>query len=112
PGLLPKPFLTRFHLYSLAPYTAAEVAEILRLTGVPGDETFRSELAAIARLNPRQAKLRAEEVLQYHRVHGVPMTLDGLGRVREWSNPVECKRICVSAPRCENLGSSQKTLAA
>jgi Holliday junction resolvasome RuvABC ATP-dependent DNA helicase subunit len=82
-GLLPKPFLTRFDSYALTPYTQAEVAEILRRSGCPGDEGFLESLAACARLNPRQAKLRAEEMMKYHRVHQVPMTEEGLEFMRE-----------------------------
>jgi Holliday junction resolvasome RuvABC ATP-dependent DNA helicase subunit len=81
-GLLPKPFLLRFDAYALAPYTRSEVAEILRRSGCAGDQAFLESLAACARLNPRQAKLRADEFMRYHRVRQTPLTEEGLDFMR------------------------------
>ncbi len=80
-GLLPRPFLSRFHPYALEPYSAEEVAAML--TDLGGTPTFRASLARVARLNPRLAKLRAAEFLQHHRVHGHPLDEHGLDAMRK-----------------------------
>jgi Holliday junction DNA helicase RuvB len=82
-GLLPRPFFSRFHPYALEPYSAEEVAAILAHVGVGGNDGFRRALARAARLNPRLAKLRADEFLQHHRVHGWPLDATGLARILE-----------------------------
>lgn len=80
---LPKPFLTRFLEIPLRTYTENEVAEILRLAGVPGSLEFRRALARACRLQPRQAKACAEEFERYHCVRGVPYDEQGLTQMRK-----------------------------
>lgn len=82
---LPKPFLTRFRELPLRAYTADQVAEMLRLAGVPGDQLFRKSLALASRLNPRVAKSHAEEFASYHRQRGITYDAAGLALMRtQW----------------------------
>lgn len=86
-GLLPGPFLTRFRIIDLVPYTAEEVAAIIRPVfqneGKAMDEAFLVGLAKRSRLNPREALERAKEMLSHHRFdgHAYPLTQQGLERM-------------------------------
>lgn len=70
PGLLPSPFLSRFRIIDLVPYTAEEVAAIIKpvfqKSGKSVEESFLVGLAKRGRLNPRVAIQRAEEMLSHH----------------------------------------------
>jgi holliday junction DNA helicase RuvB len=86
-GLLPGPFLTRFRIIDLVPYTAEEVAAIIRPVfqneDKAVDEAFLVGLAKRSRLNPREALERAKEMLSHHRFdgHAYPLTQQGLERM-------------------------------
>jgi Holliday junction resolvasome RuvABC ATP-dependent DNA helicase subunit len=84
-GRLPAPFLTRFRMVDLVPYSAEEVAEILRpaFVGHDVDEGFLVALARMSRLNPREALQRAEEMLTHHRfdASAYPLSPAGLARM-------------------------------
>jgi Holliday junction DNA helicase RuvB len=85
-GLLPAPFLTRFRMVDLVPYTAEEVAQIVRPTfaaeGIQAADPFLLQLARMSRLNPRQALERAKEMLNFHRYDSEAYPLDSRGLVR------------------------------
>ena len=80
-GRLPAPFLTRFRMVDLVPYSAEEVAEILRpaFRGHEVDESFLTALARMSRLNPREALQRADELLTHHRFDPSSYPLNGSG---------------------------------
>ena len=86
-GLLPGPFLTRFRIIDLVPYTAEEVAAIIRPVfqneDKAVDEAFLVGLAKRSRLNPREVLERAKEMLSHHRFdgHAYPLTQQGLERM-------------------------------
>jgi holliday junction DNA helicase RuvB len=94
-GLLPAPFLTRFRMVDLVPYTAEEVAQIVgpmfAAEGMQADERFLLQLARMSRLNPRQALDRAKEVLNFHRYdpEAYPLGSRGLMRLAEESWEVD-----------------------
>ncbi len=84
-GLLPAPFLTRFRMVDLVPYSAEEVAEILRpvFENHPVETDFLVRLAHMSRFNPREALVRAQELLTHHRFDAsmYPLDLKGLRRM-------------------------------
>jgi Holliday junction resolvasome RuvABC ATP-dependent DNA helicase subunit len=94
-GLLPAPFLTRFRMVDLVPYTAEEVAQIVRPTfeaeGAKPEEAFLVRLARMSRLNPREAIERGKEMLSYHRfdANGYALDARGLQRLAEESWQVD-----------------------
>lgn len=81
-GKLPDPFLTRFRSIDLVSYSAEEVAQIIRPVfgeDDPGGE-FLESLATMSRLNPRTAKLHADEFKTHHSFDAeeYPYTVEGL----------------------------------
>lgn len=69
-GKLPGPFLSRFRIVDLRPYTLDEMCEIVRLKFVQAGKSVSQELcAALARVGrfvPRVSLERARELLEYH----------------------------------------------
>lgn len=91
-GLLPAPFLTRFRMVDLVPYSAEEVAEILRpVFDHPVETDFLVRLAHMSRFNPREALVRAQELLTHHRFDAsmYPLDLEGLRRMARESWQVD-----------------------
>jgi holliday junction DNA helicase RuvB len=86
-GLLPGPFLSRFRIIDLVPYTAEEVAAIIspvfQEKGKRVNEDFLLRLAKMSRLNPRIALQCAEEMLSTHTFddQAYPLSLPGLQRL-------------------------------
>ena len=84
-GRLPAPFLTRFRMVDLMPYSAEEVAEILRpaFRSYSVDDAFLVALASMSRSNPREALQRADELLTHHRFDPAtyPLSPAGLDRM-------------------------------
>ncbi len=86
-GLLPGPFLTRFRIVDLVPYSAEEVGAIIKPVfqekGKCVDDDFLIALAKRGRLNPRIAKERAKEMLNFYlfNENAYPLNLEGLKRM-------------------------------
>jgi Holliday junction resolvasome RuvABC ATP-dependent DNA helicase subunit len=86
-GKLPAPFLTRFRQIDLSPYSADEVATIVRPTltntGAKPDDAVALQLARMSRLNPRVALDRAAEVVRMNQFNArqYPLSAEGLRRV-------------------------------
>jgi holliday junction DNA helicase RuvB len=82
-GLLPGPFLTRFRIIDLVPYSAEEVALIVQPVfenaGQKVHETFLVALARMSRLNPRIALERGGEMLRHHVFDSRSYPLDNAG---------------------------------
>jgi Holliday junction resolvasome RuvABC ATP-dependent DNA helicase subunit len=72
-------------MVDLIPYTAEEIAEILRpaFRSQSVDDAFLVALARMCRLNPREALLRADELLTHHRFQAAtyPLSRAGLDRM-------------------------------
>lgn len=91
-GLLPAPFLTRFRMVDLVPYSDEEVAEILRpVFDHPVETGFLVRLAHMSRFNPREALVRAQELLTHHRFDPsmYPLDVEGLRRMASESWQVD-----------------------
>lgn len=88
-GKLPTPFLSRFSLIELTPYTVEEVAEIVKIFGKSKGVVFPGPvaegLAVVGRCSPRIAKERAKEFLEHHEFDrsAYPLTDPGLENIRE-----------------------------
>jgi Holliday junction resolvasome RuvABC ATP-dependent DNA helicase subunit len=94
-GLLPPPFLTRFRMVDLVPYTAEEVAQIIgpvfAAEGSDAGQPFLVQLARMSRLNPREALDRTKEMLTHHSFdpESYPLDAAGLRRLAEESWQVD-----------------------
>ncbi|MDQ3565196.1 MAG: PD-(D/E)XK nuclease family protein [Pseudomonadota bacterium] len=92
-GLLPGAFLTRFRMVDLVPYSADEVAEIVRpvFEAHPVETDFLLRLAHMSRFNPRETLVRAQELLTHHRFDAsmYPLDLGGLRRMASESWQVD-----------------------
>lgn len=92
-GKLPKPFLTRFRMIDLVPYSVQEVAMIVKLTLARKqhnvDDDLCVGLARIGRLVPRLAIERANQFMKHHEFMAseYPLTVVGLKNmmVKVWN---------------------------
>jgi Holliday junction DNA helicase RuvB len=83
-GKLPSPFLSRFRIIDLRPYTLEEISEIVRLelaqSGKSASPEVCAVLAQVGRFIPRVSLERAREFLAYHEFSPktYPLSLEGI----------------------------------
>jgi len=88
-GKLPGPFLSRFGIVDLVPYSVDEVGQIVKEVfqreGTEVSDEVCHMLARIGRLIPRQAMSKAGEFLEHHSCSQsyYPLTLEGLKKMME-----------------------------
>ncbi len=90
-GKLPAPFLSRFRIIDLRPYTLDEMCEIVRLRFVQAGKSVSQvvceALARVGRFVPRVALERASQFLEYHEFspQTYPICADGIREMMEAS---------------------------